>query len=103
MVEAGELNSTILSEKRRIVEGRRPLPTRTGRRGLEKFISSAAKDAGLAIEDAALEVLQKNSAATASPSAASSKSSSSTRRKQTVTLTDVKAIVGDTTGSETDR
>lgn len=105
VVEAGELNSS--NPVRKAFESSKAavtLPTyELEGAGLEKFIRSAAKDAGLAIEDAALEVLsEKLGGDRLAVRGELEKLFLYAGESKTVTLADVDAIVGDTTGSETD-
>jgi DNA polymerase III subunit delta len=105
VVEAGDLNTT--NPIRKAFESSKAavtLPTfELEGAGLEKFIRSAAKDAGLTVEDAALEVLsEKLGGDRLAVRGELEKLFLYAGESKTVTLADVEAIVGDTTGAETD-
>jgi DNA polymerase-3 subunit delta len=105
IVEAAELNTTsplrkaFETSKRAVV-----LPTyQVEGANLEAFINAAAEDAGLSIEPAAMELLVENLGGDRLAIRGElEKLFLYAAGKKTVALADVEAIVGDTTGSETD-
>jgi DNA polymerase-3 subunit delta len=106
IVEAGELNPT--SPLRKAFEASKravALPTfQVEGANLESFIRNAAEDAGMSVEPAALELLVENLGGDRLAIRGElEKLFLYAADRKAVTLADVQAIVGDTTGSETDQ
>jgi DNA polymerase-3 subunit delta len=105
VVEAGDLNTT--NPIRKAFESSKAavtLPTyELEGAGLEKFIRNAAKDAGLAIDDGALALLAQNLGGDRlAVRGELEKLFLFARDTKTIGVADVEAIVGDTTGAESD-
>jgi DNA polymerase-3 subunit delta len=106
IVEAAELNPT--SPLRKAFETSKravALPTfQVEGAGLESFIRGAADDAGMSVEPTALELLVENLGGDRLAIRGElEKLFLYSAEQKTITLADVQAIVGDTTGSETDQ
>jgi DNA polymerase-3 subunit delta len=105
VVEAGELNTA--NPVRKAFESSKDavtLPTyELEGAGLEKFIRNAARDAGLSLDEPALEVLsEKLGGDRLAVRGEIEKLFLYAGDRRTVTLADVEAIVGDTTAAEND-
>jgi DNA polymerase-3 subunit delta len=105
VVEAGDLNTT--NPIRKAFEASKvavTLPTyELEGAGLEKFIRNAAKDQGFSIDDAALDLLAQNLGGDRlAVRGELEKLFLYARDTKAIGVADVEAIVGDTTGAETD-
>lgn len=105
IVEAGELNtSSPIRKAFESSENAVALPTfELSEKALSAFIGSIADDSGLTIEDTALELLEENLGGDRlAVRGELEKLILYAGDRKTITAADVRAIVGDTTNSETD-